>query len=69
MRLEQRDAGLLLDIVLAAKDARSFIENIDWLTFKESRLHQNAVIRSLEVIGKAAGKLSAEFIEACPELR
>jgi uncharacterized protein with HEPN domain len=26
-----------------------------------SRLHQNAVIRSLEVIGEAAGKVSPEF--------
>ncbi|HLH97198.1 MAG TPA: HepT-like ribonuclease domain-containing protein [Xanthobacteraceae bacterium] len=56
--LPDRDAALLLDMLLAARDARSFVEGMDEPAFLASRLHQNAVIRSLEVIGEAAGKVS-----------
>ena len=58
--LPGRDAALLLDMLLAARDAQSFVEGLDEAAFRASRLHQNAVIRSLEVIGEAAGKVSAD---------
>ena len=54
-----RDQSLLLDMLLAARDARTFVAGMDKTAFLDSRLHQNAVIRALEVIGEAAGKLSA----------
>lgn len=57
--LPERDAALLLDMLLAARDAKTFIEGLDEATFLSSRLHQNAVIRSLEVLGEAAGRVSA----------
>ncbi len=57
--LPERDSALLLDMLLAARDALSFVEALDETTFLDSRLHQNAVIRSLEVLGEAAGKISA----------
>jgi uncharacterized protein with HEPN domain len=63
-----RDDALVLDIVLAADDAQSFVQGMDFTTFETSRLHQNAVIRSLEIIGEAAGKISAEFTSAHPDL-
>lgn len=63
-----RDPALLLDIVLAANDARRFVEDLDWRMFVKSRLHQNAVIRSLEVIGEAAGKSSPAFTRAHPDV-
>lgn len=53
------DAALLLDMLLAARDARIFLQGFDRAAFLASRLHQNAVIRSLEVIGEAAGKVSS----------
>ena len=59
-KLPERDSALLLDMLLAARDALSFAEALDEPTFLESRLHQNAVIRSLEVIGEAASKISNE---------
>ena len=55
---EERDRALLLDMVLAARDALSFVEGMDEAAFIASTLHQNAVIRSLEVIGEAASKVS-----------
>ena len=54
----RRDPALLLDMVLAARDALSFIAGQDAFTFAASALHQNAVIRCLEVIGEAASKVS-----------
>ncbi|MEO1092275.1 MAG: HepT-like ribonuclease domain-containing protein [Pseudomonadota bacterium] len=53
-----RDRALLLDMLLAARDARSFVADLDEAGFVDSRLHQNAVIRALEIIGEAAGKVS-----------
>jgi uncharacterized protein with HEPN domain len=63
-----RDAALLLDMQLAAKDARGFVAGIDEAAFLSSRLHPNAVIRSLEVIGEAAGKVSPAFRAAQPDI-
>ncbi len=66
--LPDRDAALLLDMLLAARDARSFVEGLDEAAFHESRLHQNAAIRSLEIIGEAAGKVSAAVQMTNPEI-
>ncbi|CAN5773603.1 hypothetical protein BH23GEM3_BH23GEM3_03920 [soil metagenome] len=66
--LPERDAALLLDMLLAARDARSFVENLDEAGFLASRLHQNAAFRSVEVIGEAAGKVSAATSAAHPEI-
>ena len=63
-----RDASLLLDMLLAAGDARSFLSGLTEEAFMTSRLHQNAVIRSLEVIGEAAGKISSETRSLHPEI-
>ena len=41
----KRDAALMLDIVLAARDAVGFVAELDEAGFGLSRLHQNAVIR------------------------
>jgi uncharacterized protein with HEPN domain len=66
--LGERDASLLLDMWLAARDAREFVAGLDEAAFMASRLHQNAVIRSLEVVGEAAGKVSQAVRAAHPEL-
>ena len=63
-----RDDALLLDILLAARDALEITSGLDAASFEASRLHQNAVVRSLEVIGEAAGKLSVKFRLAHPAL-
>jgi uncharacterized protein with HEPN domain len=63
-----RDAALLLDIKLAAEDASSFVSDLDEATFLASKLHQSAVIRKLEVMGEAAGKVSKPFCAAHPEI-
>ena len=59
-----RDLALLLDMALAATDAMSFAAELNEAAFLKSRLHQNAVIRSLEIIGEAASKVSPAFRDA-----
>jgi uncharacterized protein with HEPN domain len=66
--LPERDAALLLDMLLAARDAQGFVEGLDEAAFLASRLHQNAAIRSLEVLGEAAGKVSPRIRAAHPEI-
>jgi uncharacterized protein with HEPN domain len=50
-----RDEILLLDMPQAARDAVEFVANLDQAQFESSKLHRNAVIRSIEIIGEAAG--------------
>ncbi len=66
--LPMRDAALLLDMLLAARDAQDFVETLDEAAFLASPLHQSAVIRALEVIGEAVGKVSPATQAAHPEI-
>jgi uncharacterized protein with HEPN domain len=66
--LPERDAALLLDMLLAARDAQGFMEGLDEAAFLASRLHQNAAIRSLEVLGEAASRVSVGIRAAHPEI-
>ncbi len=42
-------------MILATRDTCGFLGRLDEAAFMAGRLHQNAVIRSLEVIGEATG--------------
>jgi uncharacterized protein with HEPN domain len=68
VELAPRDLSLLLDIVIAAHDARGFVEGLDEAAFLANRLHQNAVIRSLEVMGEAANALTPECRASLPDI-
>jgi uncharacterized protein with HEPN domain len=57
----RRDDAYLLDILLAAHKALKFVEGINRNQFEENEIIQNAVMRPLEIIGEAAGKISKEF--------
>ena len=63
-----RDEAYLLDILLAARDAVSFVEGLDWERFKASKLHQDAVVRTLEVIGEAAQRISDTTKDKIPRI-
>jgi uncharacterized protein with HEPN domain len=62
------DAALLLDMLLAGREASGFVRDMGEAAFVASRLHQNGVIRSLEVVGEAAGKVSSATQAAHPEI-
>jgi uncharacterized protein with HEPN domain len=63
-----RDDALLLDILIAAGDARDFVRDLDWQAFAASKLHQSAVARALEIVGEAASKVSQTFRADHPEI-
>lgn len=64
----QRDQAYLLDILIAARQALRFLEGMTWEAFKQSELHQSAVMRPLEIIGEAARRVSEQTREAHPEI-
>ncbi|MBK5958929.1 hypothetical protein CCR97_12020 [Rhodoplanes elegans] len=66
--LPDHDAGLMLDMLQASRDALAFVEPLQEVDFLASRLHQYAVIRSLEIVGEAAGKVSAATCNQHPEV-
>ena len=66
--LPERDLALLLDMLLAARDSQEFISGLSQEQFLQSKLHQNAAIRSLEIIGEAAGQISRDSTDALPAI-
>ena len=64
----RRDETYLLDILIAANKALKFVEGMDRNKFEENEIVQNAVMRPLEIIGEAAGRVSKEFRKAHPEI-
>jgi uncharacterized protein with HEPN domain len=63
-----RDEAYLLDIVLAARRAIKYVANISRAKFEEDEMVQDAVARTLEIIGEAAGLVSEDFQEAHSEI-
>ena len=53
----------LNDILNSIVNIKSFLKDIDYLTFKEDIKTQYAVIRALEIIGEASKKIPKEVKE------
>jgi uncharacterized protein with HEPN domain len=64
----QRDDAYLLDVLIAARKALKFLAGMTWEEFGRSELHQNAVMRPLEIIGEAARRVSQQTRDAHPEI-
>lgn len=60
------DDILLVDMLLASREAVDFISATSRETFRLDRMRQLAVIKSIEVIGEAASKISATFRDEHP---
>ncbi|HLA08839.1 MAG TPA: DUF86 domain-containing protein [Anaerolineales bacterium] len=54
----RRDEVYLLDILIASQKALKFVRGIDRHEFEENEVVQNAVLRPLEIIEEASGKIS-----------
>ncbi len=63
-----RDEAYLLDMLIAAREARSFSAGLTWEAFQRSSLHQHAIAKALENIGEAARKISDAMKAAHPEI-
>ena len=49
----QRDNAYLLDMLLSARNAVEFASPITYAELCGSRLHQNAILKSVEIVGEA----------------
>lgn len=56
------------DIVQSIDDVASFIAGMSYDDFAADRKTLNAVVRSIEIIGEAAGKLSQEIRDKAPAM-
>ncbi len=65
----RRDEAYLLDMLIAARDALSFVHGLSLEQFTASRMHQQAVMKALETIGEAAGRVPEPTRAAHPEIR
>lgn len=63
-----RDEAYLLDIHIAARHAMEFVKGLSLEDFKQSKLHQDAVMRNLEIIGEAASKISQGTKNILPKI-
>jgi uncharacterized protein with HEPN domain len=68
MQPDQRDAAYLWDMLDAARTVEQLSSGLDFTQYSNDRRTQLAVERSLEIIGEAAGKVSALFRNAHPEI-
>ena len=64
----KRDDALLLDMLLAAQDAMQFSEGLTFAAFERSEITQQAIIRAVETVGRAASGVGAETVERHPEI-
>ena len=65
----KRDINLFIqDILENIKDIESFSKELTKEKFENNKLKQNAIIRSLEIIGEAAKNIPDSFREKHPEI-
>ena len=65
----RRDSRLYLDDILEAIDhIREYTLGLDYEAFQRDRKTQDAVIRNLEIIGEAAGRLPESLRATAPEV-
>lgn len=60
----RRDEALLLDMLLAARDAVEFTRGQTFETFAQDRMAQHAILQAVETVGRAAFRVSAETRDA-----
>lgn len=56
------------DILEAIADIREFLVDMEYESFKLDKKTQHAIIRNLEIIGEATGRLSNTYRETTPEI-
>ena len=56
-----RDRQYLVDIVKSAQIILDHVASVDWDSFYQDILVQDAVIRRLEIIGEASRRISEEY--------
>ena len=68
MRPEERDPAYLWDMLQAAKEMESMLEDHDLAAFLADHVLLRAIERCVEIIGEAARRVSAPYMAAHPEI-
>lgn len=63
-----RDPAYLLDMLNAAREVQALSAGLTDAGFQQSKLHQYAFVKLIEIIGEAARAISEETKNAHPEL-
>ena len=63
-----RDDAYLLDMLLAAREARGFVLLADIEEFRANRMIQLAVLKAVEIVGEAASRVSDAFTSEHPDI-
>ena len=66
--MRRDDSSYLLDMLVAARDAVSFADGLTYSEFTQDRRSQFAILKSVEIVGEAASRLSAETRERHPDI-
>lgn len=66
--MQRDDTTYLLDILIAANKAMSYLDGLTYQEYETSDLHQFAVMRALEIIGEAANRISDGTKRDYPEI-
>ena len=64
----ERDLGHIEDMILSARVVGTYLEEVRRADFLGNVQLQDAVIRRLEVVGEAAGRVSEEFRAQYPDI-
>ena len=64
-----RDTGSILDILESARTILVYVAGITRQDFLRDTQVQDSVVRRLEIIGEAAGRISPGFRDAHPEIQ
>lgn len=68
MQPEERDAAYLWDMLQAAKEVESMLDDRDLSAFLADRILLLATERSIEILGEAARRVSPQYMAAHPEM-
>ena len=64
----RHDDALLLDMLLAAREAAELASRTTFVDFKQDRTIQLAVIKAIEIVGEAASRVRADTRSQHPDI-
>lgn len=64
----RHDDAYLLDMLLAAREARKFAANLTFEAFERNRMAQLAILKAVEMVEEAASRISPEGKETHAEI-
>ena len=64
----RHENALLLDMLLAAREAQEIARGATLSDFRKNRILQLAIVKAVEIVGEAASRISAETRELNPDI-